>query len=152
MIRLLDITKEQTAGQVLQVQKPAYQVEANLLGYEEIPPLSDTVETLQKCGETFYGYFSPALAGVVSFRIEQNRLDIHRVVVHPHYFRRGIGSAMVQFLLDTYKEQVKGFIVRTGKHNMPALKLYKRLGFHEVEQVRINERLELVVLAVSSAQ
>jgi ribosomal protein S18 acetylase RimI-like enzyme len=150
MIKLLDITDEQTATQVLEVQIPAYQVEADIIGYQEIPPLTDTIRTLQSCGEVFYGYFDPFLAGVVSYKIEHQMLDIHRVVVHPHFFRRGIGKAMVQFLLNTYKDKVDGFIVRTGKKNIPALKLYQQLGFREIEQVTIVEHLELVVFIALS--
>lgn len=152
MIKLLDITDEQTAAQVLGVQIPAYQVEANIIGYQEIPPLTDTIQSLQNCGEVFYGYFSPFLAGVISYQIEHQMLDIHRVVVHPHFFRRGIGRAMVQFLLDNYKDKVNGFMVRTGKKNIPALKLYQQLGFREIDQVTVSEQLELVVSIVLSAE
>lgn len=152
MIKILNIADEKTAAQVLEVQTPAYQVEANIIGYQEIPPLADTIQSLQNCEEVFYGYFAPFLVGVVSYQIEHQMLDIHRVVVHPHFFRRGIGKAMVQFILDNYKDKVDGFIVRTGKKNIPALKLYQQLGFREIEQVTITEQLELVVLTVLSKE
>lgn len=152
MIKLLDITDKKTAAKVLEVQLPAYQVEADIIGYQGIPPLFDTIETLQNSGETFYGYFDPFLAGVISYKIEHQVLDIHRVVVHPHFFRRGIGRAMVQFLLHTYKERVNGFMVRTAKKNTPAIKLYQQLAFREIEQVMTAEHLELVLLLVLSEE
>jgi ribosomal protein S18 acetylase RimI-like enzyme len=152
MMKRLDIKDKKTAGEVLQVQIPAYQAEADIIGYQEIPPLSDTVETLQNCGETFYGYFDPFLVGVISYKIEQQMLDIHRVVVHPHFFRRGIGRAMVRFLLHTYQDKVNGFIVRTAQKNTPAIKLYQQLGFREIKRIMTADHLELVVLFVLSEE
>jgi hypothetical protein len=32
-------------------------VEANIIGSYAIPPLKDTVDKLQQCGESFFGYY-----------------------------------------------------------------------------------------------
>ncbi|HEU4965088.1 MAG TPA: GNAT family N-acetyltransferase, partial [Bacilli bacterium] len=56
-IRPLDLTDKKEAMQLLAVQIPAYRVEADLIGFDGIPPLHDTLETLQACGESFYGAF-----------------------------------------------------------------------------------------------
>ncbi len=63
-----------------------------MIGTHEIPPLRDTAETLGRCGEAFYGYFAEGrLVGAVPYKKQDDALDIHRLVVNPDHFRRGIG-------------------------------------------------------------
>jgi ribosomal protein S18 acetylase RimI-like enzyme len=50
------------------------------------------------------------------------------VVVHPDFFRRGIGRQMVRFVENLYKD-AKKIIVATGSKNYPAVELYKRMGY-----------------------
>ena len=96
MIRTLDITDRETARQVLELQLISYRVEAELTGFDGIPPLKDTVEMLQGCGETFMGFFrEEALAGTVSYLLEGKVLDIHRVMVHPRHQGKGYGRDLL---------------------------------------------------------
>jgi ribosomal protein S18 acetylase RimI-like enzyme len=153
MIVQLDITDRHVAEQVLKVQIPAYQVEAKIIGMNEIPPLKDTVEKLQSSRESFFGYYlEDILVGVISFQIIEKVLDIHRVVVDPAYFRRGIGRAMITFIFENYKKQVRGFKVQTGSTNMPAIKMYYSLGFKKVEQVMISPMLSLSIFYIDSLE
>ncbi|MCH5585184.1 GNAT family N-acetyltransferase [Shimazuella sp. AN120528] len=153
MIKLLNITDRYTAEQVLQLQIRAYQVEAQIIGMEDIPPLKDTIESLQSTTETFFGYYhEEILVGVISFQIIEKVLDIHRVFVHPAYFRRGIGRTMIQFLFHKYENQVSGFKVQTGSVNAPAINLYLSLGFQKVDQLMIKSMLSLTVLYRNSSE
>jgi hypothetical protein len=52
VIRKLDLSDRQEILEILELQRAA------LIGSSEIPSLEDTVETLGRCGETFYGYFT----------------------------------------------------------------------------------------------
>ncbi|GCE11080.1 GNAT family N-acetyltransferase [Tengunoibacter tsumagoiensis] len=116
---------------LLEVQQAAYQVEAALIGSTAIPALKEDLETLQNCGETFYGYWiEDSLAGAISYKREGEVLDIYRLVVHPYYFRRGIGKALVRFIEEA-EDHIKKIIVSTGTKNLPAKKLYEVLGFRE---------------------
>ena len=49
------------------------------------------------------------------------------LVVDPNYFRRGIASKLIDFVLNHY--EVNMFTVETGKDNGPARKLYEGFGF-----------------------
>ncbi len=71
------------------------------------------------------------MAGAVSYKLEEKVLDIHRVMVHPRHFRKGVATALLQSLLDS-TTAVHRVEVRTGSLNHPARKLYRRLGFIEV--------------------
>ncbi|MFT4414331.1 GNAT family N-acetyltransferase [Fredinandcohnia humi] len=142
MIKDIDITDQKTAEAVLHVQIPSYKVEAEIIGFYDIPPLKDTVTTLRHCEESFFGYYiQNELCGVISFKTENDFIDIHRLVVHPNHFRKGIA----QKLLD-YIESIEGYAgikVATGSKNKPAVKFYQKNGFQMVKQIMVNEHLTL---------
>ncbi|KIL36815.1 hypothetical protein SD71_05235 [Cohnella kolymensis] len=131
----LNIKDRDTAEEVWSLQHPAYRAEAALIGVLDLPPLQDTVESLQVCGETFFGYRVPdgELAGAVSFEQEgEMQYTLCRLMVHPAYFRQGIGSQLVNHLLS---ELPSGAIcnVTAEIRNVPAIKLYERAGFIRTE-------------------
>ena len=131
MIDHLNIKDPQIAQSVLAIQIPAYQIEADLIGFQGIPALADTAETLQNSRETFIGFYEGTdLLGVLSYEETEDAVDICRLVVAPASFRKGVGRQLVEFTLDKYK-QTKDITVSTGEQNAPALNLYKKLGFTE---------------------
>jgi hypothetical protein len=76
MIREIDIAAGEWAEAVLRLQLRSYAVEARLIGFPDLPPLQDTVATLQQCGEWFYGYMKLGqLAGAISY--ERTEKTIH---------------------------------------------------------------------------
>lgn len=139
MIQLLNIKDKVIAKQVLDLQLVSYPIEAKLINFYDIPPLKDTVDKLIDCTETFYGYYlDNNLAGILSFKIIDNILDIHRVCVHPDYFRRGIGEKLITFT-ENQNCRIDKIIVSTGKANIPAIKLYEKNGFKVVRDIEIAE-------------
>ncbi|MDQ3386171.1 MAG: GNAT family N-acetyltransferase [Actinomycetota bacterium] len=97
MIHKLDIHKETAARRVLDMQLRSYAVEAEIIGFNEIPPLHDTIHSLSNSGETFLGCFeSESLVAVISYKFQDSILDIHRLFVDPEYFRQGYAGRMLQ--------------------------------------------------------
>ncbi|MBS4174596.1 GNAT family N-acetyltransferase [Bacillus sp. FJAT-49736] len=137
MIQLLNITDREIAEQVLRIQLPAYEVEAKLMNFYDIPPLHDTVDSIMESQEVFYGAFLDGkLAGATSVEKENQSLQICRLVVHPDFFRKGIGKQLVQHIFEVY-HFVEKFEVSTGENNSPAKNLYKKLGFEEINRIEI---------------
>jgi ribosomal protein S18 acetylase RimI-like enzyme len=131
------------AEDVLKIQIPSYMVEAELIDYYEIPPLKDTVDTLQQCGETFYGYYlNDELSGVISIKIGKGIMDIHRLMIHPKHFRKGIARMLLEFI-ESNEEDFETIIVSTGTKNAPAINFYEKSGFSITEETRVTERLSL---------
>src|SRR5262249_50682729 len=122
---------DQEGGDLLSLQRAAYSVEAAIIGSTEIPALRDTVATLQACGESFWGYFDEGrLTGAISYRRLGDTLDIHRLVVHPTQFRRGIARSLVRFVEDSARNaHLRRLTVSTGAANAPAHALYHGEGF-----------------------
>jgi ribosomal protein S18 acetylase RimI-like enzyme len=122
---------EKYGKEVLKLQKKSYQVEAELIGSNEIPPLKETLAQLKQCDEEFIGYFiDEELVGVLSFKIVKDVIDLHRVMVHPDYFRKGIAKQMVDYV-EKKMESHPLMIVSTGAKNFPAIKFYLKLGFEK---------------------
>jgi ribosomal protein S18 acetylase RimI-like enzyme len=131
-IRRLDLSDGGIAADVLELQRRSYAVEARLIGSDRIPPLHESLEELQGCGETFLGaYVEGRLAAVVSWKFDGVTIDLHRLAVSPHVFRRGIGAALLRAALGSEPEARRA-IAQTGAANEPAKQLYRREGFAEV--------------------
>ncbi|GLI04224.1 hypothetical protein YDYSG_02540 [Paenibacillus tyrfis] len=146
MIQQLDMTQPAVAEQVLRVQLPAYRVEAELIGFDGIPQLRDTVQTLMQAEETFYGYAADGtLAGVIAVEKQEDVLHITRLVVHPDYFRRGIGRSLVQYALES-EPGIRKFAVSTGAKNGSAISLYKQFGFAETKDVEVAPQVFITIL------
>ena len=127
--RELDISDPGIAAEVLACQRAGYAVEAELIGFDGIPPLRETLDELVRCGERFLGsYDAEGLAGIVSWKkLADGTVDICRLVVAPRAFRRGHASALLDAL--ALAEPAERFTVSTGAANIPALALYHRRGF-----------------------
>ena len=92
--------------------------------------------------EVFAGFFiEDTLAGVISYSIKENVLDIGRLVIHPDYFRRGIARSLVGYVESI--ENVSRIVVSTGKDNHPARTLYERLAYQFVEHVVLPEGVSI---------
>lgn len=141
MIKKIDITNPKLAEEVLNVQLLSYKVEAELIGCYDIPPLKDTVSTLQRCGETFYGcYVDGELGGVISIKVEERLIDIHRLMVHPKHFRKGIARRLLEFI-ESNGDGDETLIVSTGSKNAPAIYFYEKSGFVKTGEVKVMEGL-----------
>jgi ribosomal protein S18 acetylase RimI-like enzyme len=146
MIREIDIAAGEWAEAVLRLQLRSYAVEAQLIGFAGLPPLQDTVATLQQCGERFYGYIKQGqLAGAISYERMKKTVHICRLMVDPGFFRQGIASALIEFVCHQ-ERNANEIIVMTGSANIPALRLYERQGFREVEQMRMPEGIWMTKL------
>jgi ribosomal protein S18 acetylase RimI-like enzyme len=122
------------AREVLALQRAAYAVEAALIGSDGIPALTETLEHLRDTGETWLGLFDASgLCGAVAWqRLDDDTIDICRLIVAPRAFRAGVATALLDELDHRYP--ANPMIVSTGSANEPALALYRRRGFHSVRQ------------------
>lgn len=146
MIITLNVNNEEIARKILNVQIPAYEIEADIIHFYGIPQLKDTVETISKSNEIFLGYMiEEDLAGVISYTENQNHIDICRLVVHPNHFRKGIGKRLVGYLVQNIVKGNKA-TVSTGAKNIPAKQLYKMFGFVEVKDIEVAPNVFITLL------
>jgi ribosomal protein S18 acetylase RimI-like enzyme len=125
----LDLSDESTAFELLELQRRAYRIEAGLIGSDAIPQLRETLAELQASRETFLGVrIDGALAGAISWRFDGETIDLHRLVVDPSHFRKGVGSTLLRGALAA-EPTARYAVVQTGASNEPARALYRREGF-----------------------
>jgi ribosomal protein S18 acetylase RimI-like enzyme len=132
VIRKVELLDTHQCKSIVSLQREAYQIEADLLGTDAIPPLHDTIASLQASGESFYGFeLAGQLAGAIAFKRTGDLLDIHRLMVDPRHFRRGIAHALLEHVLSV-EPGIARAIVQTGSNNAPARAFYRSQGFREV--------------------
>ncbi|MDO3412806.1 GNAT family N-acetyltransferase [Saccharibacillus sp. CPCC 101409] len=148
MIGRIDMTNDLKVEELLKLQTTAYRLEAKLIGFDEIPPLADTADSLKRCGDTFYGYTAESgeLAGAVAVEEERpGELTLTRMMVEPRFFRRGIARELIRYIFAHYPE-FRRYIVSTGTRNEPAMRLYTGCGFVPFKTEQIAPGIELTTL------
>lgn len=142
VIRLLSLQDPDVVEQIWSLQHIAYRLEALALGLTSYPPLRDTFDSIRNSEESFYGYLSDGpedgeeLLGVISVSTDSSgSLSITRLMVHPQHLREGIGTALVQYVLDS-RDDIRRFTVTAGTLNTPAVALYRKLGFMPGETMK----------------
>jgi ribosomal protein S18 acetylase RimI-like enzyme len=146
MVNALDVADPAVAAELVTLQRSAYAVEAELIGSRDIPQLYETVEELQRSGERWAGIVRDTrIVAAVAWELEGDTLDIARLVVAPSHARQGIGEWLVRWALDAVPHERA--TVSTGSANVPALRLYKKLGFAEIERVEVAPGLMVTRLA-----
>ena len=133
MIEKIDHKNAAVAGKIHAIFQVSYAVEAKLLGAIDFPPLKrGSVDFLDSDTE-FYGFIDKnEIVGIIEIKRENPNIHIQSLVVDPKYFRQGIAGKLISFVFDSFKSIM--YTVETGVENLPAIALYKKLGFMEVKQ------------------
>ena len=133
MIKKIDHTQLHMARAIRKIFRVSYAVEAELLKAIDFPPLKRSLAAFLESKNDFFGFFSEGqLAGVVEVDVEKDATHIQSMVVDPQYFRQGIGTALVRFVLKHY--DCERFTVETGLENGPATALYRNFGFVPIHE------------------
>jgi GNAT superfamily N-acetyltransferase/protein tyrosine phosphatase (PTP) superfamily phosphohydrolase (DUF442 family) len=136
------------AGRIHAVQVAAYRQEAALLGVDRFPPLERTPADIAASTDVHFGAWDDArLLGVISLeRRSAGEALISSLTVEPSAQRRGVGRALVA--VAAARAGYARLAVSTGTRNLPALALYRQLGFEERHRGSIGpEGIEVVELA-----
>lgn len=73
------------------------------------------------------------LVGFVLYRVLPDAWDISLVASHPHFRRRGYMEKLFAYMLDA-KGQDRQLLLEVHEENVPAQKLYEKLGFREIRR------------------
>lgn len=135
---------------LLDLQKSAYGVEAQLLGDDRLPPLQETLVGIASWrGNWVVAWEGVQLIGAVAWADRGDDLEIDRLMVAPTAHRRGVGSALLQ--------QVIGHAGRrpihaaTGRDNPPAIGVYRKHGFEVVGDEEVPPGIWLTRLTWSAS-
>ena len=120
------------AKAILELQKLAYRSEAELYRDFTIPPLTQSLEDLRASYAS--AVFLKACSGeriVGSVRAEMSgdTCRIGRLIVHPDFQRRGIGTRLME-QIEAKFAQADRYELFTGHKSFGNIRLYQRLGYH----------------------
>lgn len=131
---VLDQRNPDIAAGIVAVQRAAYRVEADLIGFEGIPPLHEAVAEVQALPLTILGMWADGqVIALLGYSRAGPTVDIDRLAVHPSWFRRGVAQALLT-ALHAREASAASFLVSTGRANAPALRLYQRLGYRPIAE------------------
>jgi GNAT superfamily N-acetyltransferase len=125
-VELLDLADPSIAAAVLMLQQAAYRVEAELIDFDGIPPLHESLEDLVASPLHWIGIRAAGgeLVAALANTTEGEMLDIDRLAVVPDRSRNGYGSALIGAL-----DPGSTITVSTGSTNVPAHSFYAAQGF-----------------------
>ncbi|WP_096440063.1 GNAT family N-acetyltransferase [Alteribacter populi] len=128
MIKKINLQDDCLASILYNLQRKAYTVEADILKYDGLPPLKESLRKFKNCGEAVIGYFqNQTVLGFLSYERSGKDLTICRLVVSPEHFRKGIAQQLLAHM-DCAESNVTSIYVATGRGNDPACLLYEKNG------------------------
>jgi len=136
------------AASILDLQRRAYQSEAQLYDDWSIPPLTQTLAELEQEFATHLilkAMDDGTCIGSVRARRVEATLHIGRLIVAPEHQRRGLGSALLQ-AAEASDANALDYALFTGSRSAGNIRLYQRHGYRIVREQQISPKLTLVFL------
>lgn len=147
---MLDISRAERADAeaIIQLQRLAYQSEAERYNDWSLPALTQTIESLQT--EFAQQIILKAVKGddiIGSVRafMQQDICKIGRLIVHPQHQRQGIGSQLLHSV-ETLNRQALLFELFTGSKSLDNIRLYQKHGYSISHSEKLSSGVELVFL------
>jgi ribosomal protein S18 acetylase RimI-like enzyme len=145
---LIEIATLEDASEILSLQKLAYQSEAEIYDDFSIPPLTQTLEGIaEDFGEQVYlkAVVNGVIIGSVRGFLQEDTCYIGRLIVHPVYQNRGIGTRLLK-AIETHFITAHRFVLFTGERSERNLYLYQKLGYRITQTRQLSNRVALVYL------
>ncbi len=136
------------APAILEVQKLAYRSEAELYGFFDMPPLTETLEQAQEefaVSEILKAMDGDRLIGSVRARLFDGECYIGRLSVHPDFQNRGVGRALMEEVEKRHPDTAR-FTLFTGSKSLKNIGLYKRLGYRTERREQVAEGVNLLYM------
>jgi GNAT superfamily N-acetyltransferase len=140
---------ENDLNTILILQKECYQTEAELHNEYNIPPLTQTLDSIKEEYQqgTFFlkGIIDGQLIASVRGHIKDNTTYIGRLIVKKEFQNNKFGQALMKEI-ETQLDNCNRYELFTGFKSEKNLKLYQKLGYSEFGLQVINDNLTLVYL------
>lgn len=134
--------------EILQLQKLCYLSEAEIYNIYNIPPLTQTLEEIKRDFSVqlfLKAVIDNRIIGSVRAHQKDGTCNINRLVVHPDYQNRGIGTKLMKKIEASFKD-AKRYELFTGYRSSKNIYLYQKLGYTPFKTEEINDRLRLLYL------
>ncbi len=129
--------------EILALQKLAFQSEAERYDDYTLPPLTQTLEEMQADFEKMIflkASVDGRIVGSVRAYAKEGTCFISRLVVHPDFQHRGIGTQLMK-AIEAHFRGIRRFELFTGHASVPALNLYRKLGYTEFRRKEMSTHI-----------
>lgn len=144
---ILQAQREDLA-EILALQKECYLQEAAIYEDYNIPPLLQTMKSIEIDFEQnvfLKAIENEKIIGSVRAYKETRICKIGRLIVHPDFQNKGLGKLLMKRIEKEFSE-VNRYELFTGHRSEKNLKFYQKIGYQEFQRKRIHDNLELVFL------
>jgi len=136
------------AEEILSLQKLAYRSEAEIYNDFNIPPLVQTLESIEKDFENQYflkAVMDGKIIGSVRAYTKEGTCYIGRLIVHPDFQNRGIGTDLMNEIERIFNTR-RRFELFTGDKSERNLYFYQKLGYKIFKKAKITDQTIIVFL------
>jgi ribosomal protein S18 acetylase RimI-like enzyme len=136
------------AEEILVLQKLAYRSEAEIYNDFNIPPLVQALESIEKDFENQYflkAVMDGKIIGSVRAYTKEGTCYIGRLIVHPDFQNRGIGTDLMNEIERIFNT-CRRFELFTGDKSERNLHLYQKLGYKIFKKAKITDQTMVVYL------
>lgn len=140
------------AAEILALQKLSYFGEAEIYNEFGIPPLTQTfAEILAEFDRSMFLKTSVErqIVGSVRAYSQFGTCFIGRLIVHPDYQNRGIGTRLMAEIEQRF-DDMERYELFTGHRSERNLHLYHKLGYRPFRTERVTDALSLIYLEKSN--
>ncbi|MNZ58880.1 putative acetyltransferase [compost metagenome] len=148
MIIHITLAEKADLEQLLQLQYLSYQSEAEIYDDYTIPPLKQTITELEeefKVQMILKAVIDNRLVGSVRAYMEEGICKIGKLIVHPDYQNRGIGSQLMNEIELRFTRCDK-FELFTGEKSLRNIYLYNKLGYRQTGELRVSPQLTIIYM------
>ena len=131
------------AQEILDLQKLAYQMEAERYNDYTLPPLTQTLAEIRDDFEKMVilkVVQDDKIVGSVRGYAENETCYIGRLIVHPAYMGRGIGTRLMVEIENCF-QNVQRFELFTGHKTAGALHIYNKMGYREFRRIELDTHI-----------
>jgi len=136
------------APAILELQKRAYAAEAELYADRELPPLTQSLDSLRAefaDAVVLKAVAAGVIVGSVRARRAGDTWQIGRLVVHPDFQGQGLGTRLMR-AIERESGELRRFELFTGHRSTGNIRLYERLGYARSREQVLSPALTLVFM------
>jgi ribosomal protein S18 acetylase RimI-like enzyme len=136
------------AKEILDLQKLAYQSEAEIYDDHTIPPLTQTLGEIRNDFQRqifLKASMGGKIIGSVRAFLKEETCFIGRLIVHPDFQNQGIGIKLMSEVERDLSE-ARRFELFTGQKSERNIHLYQKLGYHVFKTEAVTKDLQLLYM------
>lgn len=133
---------------ILAIQKSAFQEEAKFYNDYQIPPLTQSIDEIQKDYQDHLFLkviYQGQIVGSVKLREQNSSCWLGRLIVSPEFQNRGIGRKLLAEA-EAQTTTAKELILFTGSQSTKNISLYESVGYKKIEEYADENNPDLIMV------